>query len=92
MKRYYKCAGCGAIVDHFIYRYDSAPNGDDEDFCPECGSDYGFEEVKQDLWEITKRTKDTAGLLFDIKCTNCGHHETVRKYPWPSRCYVCAEE
>lgn len=47
MNRRYKCFNCGAIIDHFLYRYDSAPNGDDESVCPVCRCDDGFEEVKE---------------------------------------------
>lgn len=38
MKRIYKCLECGGTFTAFIYRYDSAPNGDDETVCPCCGA------------------------------------------------------
>ena len=36
--RKYKCAVCGGIFEHWVYRYDSAPNGDDQTVCPLCGA------------------------------------------------------
>ena len=47
--RKYKCYYCGAIIDHFLYLYDSSPRGDDESVCPVCRRDDGFEEVKEAL-------------------------------------------
>jgi len=46
--RKYKCYYCGAIIDHFLYLYDSSPRGDDESVCPVCRHDDGFEEVKEE--------------------------------------------
>ena len=46
--RRYKCFYCGAIIDHFLYRYDSAPNGDDEAVCPKCRRDEGVCEWKEE--------------------------------------------
>ena len=47
VKRLWKCTACGAIIDHFLYLYDSTPNGEDESVCPVCRSDYGFTELKE---------------------------------------------
>ena len=46
--RKYRCFACGAVFEHFRYKYDSAPNGDDEAVCPKCGQDDGFCEWKED--------------------------------------------
>lgn len=34
----WKCLECGGTFDHFKYRYDSSPRGDDEAVCPLCGA------------------------------------------------------
>lgn len=34
----HKCLECGGVFDHFKYRYDSSPRGDDEAVCPLCGA------------------------------------------------------
>lgn len=36
--RKYKCYICGGIFEHWKYRYDSSPRGDDETVCPLCGA------------------------------------------------------
>ena len=48
MARMFKCFNCGAVFNKFRYKYDSAPNGEDESVCPVCGRDEGFEEVSKD--------------------------------------------
>ena len=37
-KTIYKCLECGGTFEHFKYRYDSSPRGDDETVCPCCGA------------------------------------------------------
>lgn len=37
-KTLYKCLECGGTFEHFVYRYDSSPRGDDESVCPLCGA------------------------------------------------------
>ena len=47
--RRYKCYACGGIFEHFIYRYDSSPRGDDETLCPICGAvEVGVEVVEDE--------------------------------------------
>ena len=91
IKCWWHCACCGAVVDHFRYKYDSTPSGDDESVCPECGVDSGFCEVLEDKWKIKKATNESAGRVYEIQCTKCGHCETVSRWPWPDKCYVCEE-
>ena len=43
--RKYKCYICGGIFEHWKYRYDSSPRGDDETICPLCGAVEEGEEV-----------------------------------------------
>lgn len=65
--RKYKCFYCGKIIDHFEYRYDSAPNGDDISVCPECGHDDGFEEVESlDKESCEKLMLEKINELLDI--------------------------
>lgn len=47
VKHFWRCCDCGAVVDHFVYKYDYTPAGDDVAVCPECGSDGGFSEVEK---------------------------------------------
>lgn len=47
-KRFYKCYNCGGIIDHFNYRKDSSPAGEDEAVCPLCGAiEAGADEVQE---------------------------------------------
>lgn len=89
VKRYWYCECCGSVVDHFRYKYDFGPSGEDEAVCPECGVDVGFIEVTEQHWKIKKIVREQPGLVYEIKCAYCGHCETALSYPWPSRCYVC---
>ncbi len=43
-------------------------------------------------WETVKEIKNNAGFIHEIKCSKCGHRETVPAWVWPRACYVCDEE
>ena len=42
-------------------------------------------------WETVKEIKNNAGFIHEIKCSNCGHRETLPVWEWPKSCYVCDE-
>lgn len=42
-------------------------------------------------WEIIKEFKNSAGYIHELKCSYCGHRETVSTWIWPRQCYVCEQ-
>lgn len=92
VQRYWHCDCCGAVVDHFRYKYDWTPDGEDVSVCPECGVDAGFVEVEEKHWKIKKISHESAGIIYELKCIHCGNCETVSSYPWPKKCYLCERD
>lgn len=44
-------------------------------------------------WLTISIYKDMAGNeIHEVKCSNCGHRETIRVDNVPKRCYLCEQE
>lgn len=45
------------------------------------------------MYWIIKKSDSYNGIdIQEIKCSNCGHCETVRPWQRPKECYVCEQK
>jgi len=58
---------------------------------PDVQKDTGGRNMR---WIKIKEEKNIAGFLIKtVKCSNCGHQETIHPAgQYPRRCYVCGEQ
>ena len=96
--RKYKCESCGGFFDHFAWRYDYSPRGDDVSFCPLCGCeepDVEEVEVEEDVseylrWERLNSFYNGQYVVKEVRCPICHHKETFIGTA-PEYCFICNE-